>query len=92
MRRLRSRIVIIPDVFLPPSESVASLEAKFDDYRTAGTRLAWIVDPIKRTVTIRDLAGDFAEQVLTEGETIDAAPVLPGLSMSIARIFDGLSR
>jgi len=77
---------------LSPSESVAELEAKLDDYRTAGTRRAWIIDPTHRTVTIRDLAGELPEHILAEREDIDAAPVLPGFSMWVARIFDRLPR
>jgi len=74
---------------LSPSETAAELEDKVDDYRTAGTRLFWIVDPATRTVAIR--ATGLPERRLTESETIDAGDVLPAFTFAIARLFEGLA-
>jgi Uma2 family endonuclease len=74
---------------LSPSETAAELEDKVDDYRTAGTRLFWIVDPATRTVSVR-ATGD-PERRLTESETIDGGDVLPGFTFAIARLFEGLA-
>ncbi|MEP7002291.1 MAG: Uma2 family endonuclease, partial [bacterium] len=37
---------------LSPSESASELEEKLDDYRSCGTPLLWVIDPVRRTVMI----------------------------------------
>lgn len=75
---------------LSPSETSAELEAKLDDYRTAGTRLFWIIDPATRRVAVR--ASNAAERRFTESEALDGGDVLPGFSVEISRLFEGLAK
>ena len=86
-------IALAPDLIaeiLSPSESNAELEAKLSDYRAAGTRLIWIVDPARRVITVRD--GDLPERQLTEGDILDGGSVLPGFELSVPSLFRRLAR
>lgn len=86
-------LALAPDLIaeiLSPSESKKELEAKLSDYRTAGTRLIWIVDPEQRVVSIQD--GDRPERLLTEDEILDGGSVLPGFALPVARLFFRLAR
>ncbi len=73
-----------------PSETATELEEKLADYLVAGTRLFWIVDPATRTVVIR--ARNAAERRLHESETLDGGDVLPGFTLEISHLFEGLAK
>jgi len=86
-------IPVAPDLvveILSPSELAAELDAKLRDYRTAGTRLIWVVDPIQRVVSIRD--SERPERWVTEGDTLDGGSVLPGFAIPVSRLFARLAR
>ena len=86
-------IAVAPDLIaeiLSPSESTEELEAKLFDYRTAGTRLIWIVDPAQRVITVRD--GDLPERLLGEGDTLDGGRILPGFALGVSSLFLRLAR
>ena len=74
---------------MTPSEPAADLEAKLDDYRKAGARLAWIIDPQTRTVTVRSAFA--ADLRLSPGDVLDGGDVLPGFAVDVARLFVGLA-
>ena len=85
-------MAVAPDIIaeiLSPSETTQELEGKLRDYRTAGTRLIWIVDPVQRVVSVRD--GERAEYVLKEGDILDGGSVLPGFAIPVARLFARLA-
>ena len=89
----RGWIAAAPDLIaeiLSPSESAEELEAKLRDYRTAGTRLMWIVDPIQRVVTVRD--GERPEYRLTEGDVLDGGSILRGFAIGVSSLFVRLAR
>lgn len=84
---------VAPDLIvevLSPTETASELEEKLRDYRAAGTRLAWIVDPVARVVSVRSASA--AEFWLAESETLDGGDVLPGFSFPVARVFARLAR
>lgn len=84
---------VAPDLvveIVSPSETAAALEDKLRDYRIAGTRLIWVVDPGSRVVTVR--RSDGGEQSLSETDTLEGADVLPGFAMPVARLFARLAR
>jgi Uncharacterized protein conserved in cyanobacteria len=84
---------VAPDLIaeiLSPSESTEELEAKLRDYRSAGTRLIWVVDPARRVITVRD--GALAERLLTESDTLDGGSVLPGFTLGVSSLFLRLAR
>ena len=84
---------VAPDLVvevLSPTETASELEEKLRDYRAAGTRLAWIVDPTARIVSVRPTTAP--ESWLSEAETLDGGDVIPGFSLSVARVFARLAR
>jgi Uma2 family endonuclease len=86
-------IAVAPDLaveILSPNETAAELDAKLRDYRTAGTRLMCVVDPIRRVVSIRD--GEWPERLVAESDTLDGGSVLPGFAIPVSRLFARLAR
>jgi Uma2 family endonuclease len=75
---------------LSPSESASELEEKLDDYRSCGTPLIWVIDPVRRTVMI--VAIDAPVRWLRETDTLDGADVIPGFSCGVAELFEGIAR
>jgi Uma2 family endonuclease len=79
---------VAPDLvveILSPSETAATLDAKWRDYRAAGTTLMWVIDPAERTVTVRE--ADTPDRRLTASDTLSGGSVLPGFSIAVARLF-----
>lgn len=58
---------------------------KRTEYFKAGTRLVWIVDHVKRTVTVYTSPTDHT--VLTDADKLDGGNVLPGFSVRLKEIF-----
>lgn len=75
---------------LSPSETASELEEKLDDYTVSGTPLVWVVDPVRRTVTV--VAADAPVRRLHEGDTLDGGTVVPGFACAVAEIFEGIAR
>lgn len=75
---------------LSPSETASELEEKLDDFLTSGTPLIWVVDPVRRTVRI--VSSDAPVRILHEGDVLDGGSVVPGFTMPVADIFEGIAR
>ena len=75
---------------LSPSETASEIEEKLDDYLISGTRLLWVVDPVRRTVMI--VTPDAPVRWLREGDTLDGGSVIPGFSCAVAEIFERIAR
>jgi Uma2 family endonuclease len=60
------------------------------DYRACGTSLIWVVDPVRRTVTI--IACDAPPRWVGEGDRLDGGAVLQGFSCGVADLFVGVAR
>ena len=75
---------------LSPSETASALEEKLDDYRTCGTLLIWVVDPLRRTVMI--IASDAQPRWAHEGDRLDGGAVLPRFHRAVADLFVGVAR
>jgi Uma2 family endonuclease len=68
-----------------PRDSFSEVEEKVQEYLSAGTGAVWVVDPIRRTVTVyRSLA---ETTILIEGDTADGGDIIPGFTCRIAEIF-----
>jgi Uma2 family endonuclease len=90
---------LVDDVFLAPDlaieirspeQSARSLEAKLRFCVQRGVRLAWLIDPLRRTVTVfrpgsrpKRLSGD---------QLLDGSDVLPSFKLSVRTIFGWLRR
>lgn len=70
---------------LSPSDSGGDVLEKIEEWLEAGTRLVWVVNPEKKTVTIH--APKRAVTKLRVGDTLDGEDVLPGLRLAVAEIF-----
>jgi Uma2 family endonuclease len=85
-------MTVAPDLVvevLSPTETPSELEEKLRDYKTAGTRLVWVVDPATRIVSVRTANG---ESLLREGNELDGGDVLPGFALAITQLFARLAR
>ncbi len=68
-----------------PSNRPADVRAKVAEFLAAGTRLVWVVDPEKRTVTAyRSL---LSPRVFTEEEVLEGEDVLPGFRLPVREVF-----
>ena len=84
---------VAPDLVvevLSPDETPAMLEEKLSDYRVAGTRLMWVVDPVRRGVSIRRVGE--VDRWVSEHEELRGEDMLDGFSMPVALLFARLAR
>jgi Uma2 family endonuclease len=84
---------LVPDLaveVLSLSNTAAEMARKLGEYFRAGVRLVWIVDPPARTVAVYTAPEQFT--VLTEADTLDGAPVLPGFTLPLRELFAELDR
>lgn len=97
----RSRLVAVPadsrERFLPlcpdflvelrsPSDRLADLQAKMEEYLDNRARLGWLIDPPSREVHV--YRPHQAIEVLGEPGSITGDPELPGFVLQLARIWE----
>ena len=71
-----------------PSDRRRKVEAKVASWLEAGSRMVWVVNSKSRTVTVyRPLTDPI---VLSDGDTLDGADVVPGFRIAVADIFGEL--
>ena len=70
---------------LSASNTPKEIDRKLGEYFAAGTRLAWIVDPVARTVRVHTEPQSFT--LLDESQTINGGTVIPGFTLAIADWF-----
>lgn len=78
---------IAPDLaveVLSPDDRPGEVLQKVGDWLRAGTRLVWIVDPIRRSGQVFRADGTVA--FVTEGEAFEGDDVLPGFDCPLARV------
>jgi Uma2 family endonuclease len=75
---------------LSPSNSKGEIKRKLREYFLSGTRLVWLVDLRKRTVTVHT-APD-RSSTLGEEATLDGGDVLPGLALPLLDVFAQVPR
>lgn len=82
----------IPDLYpdlavevISRKNTKAEIDRKLHEYFRSGTRLAWAVDPRKRTVRVYTSPDQF--HLLTEDQNLDGGDVLPGLSLPLREVF-----
>jgi Uma2 family endonuclease len=77
-----------PDIaveVVSPSDRMADVNAKVDEYIRSGTALVWVVEPRRRTVTV--YRPDLSVQLLVEDDVLDGGDVLPGFNLPVSSIF-----
>lgn len=70
---------------LSPGERPGEVLAKIADWLSAGVRLAWIVDPVRRLARV--YRQDGTETIVTAEEELTGEDVLPGFSCPLASVF-----
>jgi Uma2 family endonuclease len=68
-----------------PGDTVEDVESKVDDWLNAGTRLVWVVNPRRRTVTA--YRSKQQVNVVAEPDTLDGGEVVPGFRCRVADLF-----
>lgn len=79
---------LYPDLaveILSRKNTKAEIDRKLHEYFRSRTRLAWVVDPRKRTVRVYTAPDQ--SRLLTENESLDGGEVLPGLSLPLHEVF-----
>lgn len=70
---------------LSPDDSACEVEEKVADYFEAGTRMVWVVNPRRRTVTV--YRSPQTSTILSATDELDGQEVVPGFRCRIADIF-----
>jgi Uma2 family endonuclease len=84
---------VAPDLaveVLSAGNTEAEMERKLHEYFAAGVRLVWYLDPEPRTVRVYTSPAEM--RLLTEGETLEGDPVLPGFRLLIREWFERAER
>lgn len=84
---------LVPDLaveVLSQSNTPKEMKLKRSEYFAAGVKLVWIVDPVKRGVTVFT-SPDVSTEVAND-QTLDGGEILPGFSLSLQDLFSELER
>jgi Uma2 family endonuclease len=73
---------------LSESNTRAEIDAKLKDYFFAGVKLAWVIDPRKRTAAAYTAPDEKTD--IAAGGTLDGGEVLPGFTLPLAALFADL--
>jgi len=79
---------IAPDLaieIISPHDKYIEVEEKVVDYRLAGVKLIWIVNPATKSVVIRRLDRTCAE--IDGDATLEGEAVVPGFTLALSRLF-----
>ena len=68
-----------------PSDTLAALQAKLQEYLDNGARLGWLLDPEHRTAHV--YRPGQAIEILVDAQALSGAPVLPGFSLNLGPIW-----
>jgi Uma2 family endonuclease len=83
--------LVAPDLaveVLSPGDTARDLGERMDDYFAAGTRAVWVIDPDRHTVAQHSTTAPTRR--LREHDTLDGADVVPGFTLPVHALFDGL--
>ena len=75
---------VVPDIAIEvvlPSDKIYQLDKKLDDYRLAGVKLVWVVNPNSRTIRIH--RPDHSVTELTDNDTLTGESVLPDFAVAV---------
>jgi Uma2 family endonuclease len=84
-------VPIAPDIaieVISPNDKMYAFEEKFVDYRKAGIKLVWEVNPKFRFIRVHYL--ERAPERLEETDILAGAPVLPGFSIPVRELFPSI--
>jgi len=70
---------------LSTHDLIADVDEKLFEYEVGGFPLVWVVNPVRRTVTVHPFPGK--PSILTAEDQITAESALPGFSCRVAELF-----
>lgn len=79
-------VPILAIEILSPSDRVAEVDAKVDEYLSVGVRQVWIVSPHFQTVEVH--RPNLPPELFTGEAELTVEPDLPGLMFTVADIFE----
>jgi len=88
-RERRRFLPLAPDLaveIISPSDSARLVTDKVMDYLDHGVPLVWVVDPVRRTITVWN--GNRTARLLREADELDGGDVLPDFRVAVAAIFE----
>jgi Uma2 family endonuclease len=68
-----------------PGDTVEEVEEKVDDYLSAGTRMVWVANPKRKTVTVHRPGAQ--PTVLRLDDFIDGGDVVPDFRLAVVDVF-----
>ncbi|MFN8497628.1 MAG: Uma2 family endonuclease [Anaerolineae bacterium] len=71
-----------------PSDDLAELQDKMQEYIENGAQLAWLIDPAYRRVYV--YRPDLPVEAMREPSAVSGEPVLPGFVLDLARLWRSL--
>ena len=80
-------VKIAPDLAIEvvsPTDRIYDLDEKLVDYRSAGVKLVWVVDPKWKIIRIHRPDGSVSE--LFEGDMLTGEPILPGFKVAVSAL------
>ena len=84
---------LAPDLaveIVSPSNTAVEILDKVEDYLEAGTRLVWVVEPRRQSITVYRSRQEI--RLLREDDALDGLDVLPGFSLRVTDVFAGSIR
>jgi Uma2 family endonuclease len=81
---------LCPDFVLElrsPSDALATVQAKMQEYLDNGAQLGWLIDPLEKKVYIYRPQAPL--ECLDNPQTIPGEPVLPGFVLELGRVWNG---
>ncbi|MEM7594687.1 MAG: Uma2 family endonuclease [Cyanobacteria bacterium P01_A01_bin.83] len=67
-----------------PTDKLADLQQKMEEYLTCGVRLGWLINPIDKQVEIYRQGQD--KEILENPQTLSGEDILPGLTVDLSEI------
>ena len=80
---------VVPDFVVEvvsPTDVFTDLLEKVEEYLTAGVRMVWLVDPLRRIAQIH--TGMDAVRQVAQAGTLDGGDVLPGFAVRLGPLLD----
>lgn len=78
---------VVPDLVVEvvsPTDRIYELAEKLEDYRSAGVKIAWVVNPKARTVEVHHLdREDYTIEVLDDTDTLTGGSLISGFSVPV---------
>jgi len=68
-----------------PNDRAGEVQGKVSDWLTGGSRLVWVIDPVRRRAVIYRADGSVA--LLSEHDALDGEDVLPGFGCPLAELW-----